>query len=293
MRSTLCNICAAPTAPAGEKRGKLRQRAFHLRQCHQCWFSYVVDSDDDYENIYDWDYYRGKGADPLANYTDEWQHLDTTIRLYEWRGLAAIARGLIPAPQRLDWLDFGCGTGTFVHWLNRHRDVRAYGHDSGIARQLAQQREVQVLDDEALRGSAERFDVVTAIEVLEHLDDPMAVIEQIYGLLKPNGLFLYTTGNARFYRHDLPSWAYLVPEIHISFFEPATMALALQRAGFETRYPDRNAGYRSVIKYKVLKNIRMQRQRAIWELLPWRLLTRLADARAGVSEFPLAIKPAR
>ena len=74
--------------------------------------------------------------------------------------------------------------------------------------------------------------MVTAIEVIEHTLDPLAELRTIRGLLRPGGLLFLTTGNAAPFASDLLRWSYIVPEIHVSFFEPDTLERALVKCGF-------------------------------------------------------------
>ena len=73
---------------------------------------------------------------------------------------------------------------------------------------------------------------MTAIEVLEHTLEPLAELRRIRKLLRPGGLLFLTTGNAAPFASDLLRWSYIIPEIHISFFEPSTLEYALHAAGF-------------------------------------------------------------
>jgi hypothetical protein len=145
-----------------------------------------------------------------------------------------------------------------------------------------------MLGDRDLEHERASFDVVTAIEVLEHVVDPLLVLSRIRSLLKTRGLFLYTTGNAYPYRRKLASWPYVIPEIHISFFEPGTMALALRKTAFKPESTNFRPGYADIVRYKVLKNLRVRRQ-ARWEsLIPWSLVSRAVDARYGLMGHPPA-----
>ena len=73
-------------------------------------------------------------------------------------------------------------------------------------------------------------------------------------LLKPSGIFFRTTGNSGPFSNRLLRWSYyVVPEVHISFFELRTLALCLTKTGFEPDHPGLVAGFEDIIQFKVLK----------------------------------------
>lgn len=120
-------------------------------------------------------------------------------------------------PLRLDWidslaslrgktvLDVGCGGGVLSESMAR-RAAHVTGIDLsskalGVARLHALESEVMNLEyreiaTEAL--AAERpasFDVVTCMEMLEHVPDPASVIEACARLAKPGGWVFFSTLN--------------------------------------------------------------------------------------------------
>jgi len=285
MSAPACKICGSPTVEAGTKWGRMEKREFHLRQCPRCHFGFVADPCTDYARIYSDAYYRGEGADPLVDYEFELEHPDRTIRQYEWQGIYQVVESLAPLTPDTKWLDFGCGNGGLVRFC-RSKQISAVGFEEGAIAEKARAAGIPIVHREELTDGS--FDVITAIEVMEHVEDPIAVLRDIRRLLKPGGLFFLTTGNAAPYRDRLPSWSYVTPEIHISFFEPETLRQALMTAGFRTEFRGYLPGFTQIIRFKILKNLRV-RTRSAWErALPWALLSRIADARYGVTAHPVA-----
>ncbi len=84
-------------------------------------------------------------------------------------------------------LDVGCGEGLLVHrWAERLRDGRVVGIDlqeesiqAGWAERQAPNLEYRVMQADSLPFAANEFDLVSAIEVLEHLPDPEQTLSEM------------------------------------------------------------------------------------------------------------------
>ncbi|HEY5927949.1 MAG TPA: class I SAM-dependent methyltransferase [Kofleriaceae bacterium] len=80
-------------------------------------------------------------------------------------------------------LDYGCGAGAFVRYLEGAR-VTATGYDA-FAPAYAD------------RGALARsYDAVVVQDVIEHVDDPSALLAELDGLVRPGGLVLIGTPDA-------------------------------------------------------------------------------------------------
>ena len=147
-------------------------------------------------------------------------------------------------------LDVGCGGGLLSEALaksgahvtaidlapNLLKVARLHGLESGIKvgyRQVA----VEVLADELPAG----FDVITCMEMLEHVPDPGAIVEACARLLKPGGCLFLSTLNrtpaafvlaiagAEYVARLLPKGTHLYRD----FIKPAELARMLRDAGLE------------------------------------------------------------
>lgn len=283
-----CRVCGEESEFIGRKFGKFSGRWYELRHCAACRFSFVADPWTNFAAIYSEAYYRGKGADPLVDYEFELNHPDETIRSYEWEGLLRVVSGLVPISQETRWLDFGCGNGGLVRYVRQNTACDMVGFDEGYIVARAKEMGLPLISREKLETSEGCFDVVTAVEVLEHTVDPVGTVRLIRRLLKPGGLFFLTTGNARPFRRRLAQWSYVIPEIHISFFEPETIARIMKSVDLAPEFRGWLPGFEKMIRFKMLKSLGIQRRSWLERWLPFTCLSRLVDAYFGVSKHPIA-----
>ena len=282
-----CRVCGDESVAAGEVTSPYSGRHYRLRRCRSCGFAFVGDPWLDMAAIYDEAYYRGRGADPLVDYVAETEHPETTVRVHEWRGIQSRVASLFPLGAETSWLDFGCGAGGLVQFLRGSGVPGAVGYEPGWAAAWLRERSIPALTDGDLDESAGRFDVVTAIEVIEHAVDPVAELRRIRAVMRPGGLLFLTTGNAAPYRDRLTSWRYVTPDVHISFFEPETLGRALRAAGFEPGFPGFGPGWAEIIRFKTLKSLGRHRRTRLQALVPWSVVAPLIDRRLRLSAQPV------
>jgi SAM-dependent methyltransferase len=82
-----------------------------------------------------------------------------------------------------------------------------------------------------LAASGASFDVVTAFEVLEHLETPVRFVSEAMSLLKPGGHFFCTVPNRcspTVLATNRPDW---LPPIHLQFYTEPGLTRLLKRAG--------------------------------------------------------------
>ncbi len=107
-----------------------------------------------------------------------------------------------PYPCKI--LDIGCGAGLLTNPL-AHQGHIVSGIDLSsssleLARKLDTTKTVdyQVAQAERLPFAENSFDVVSAMDLLEHVNDPALVIKEASRVLKPEGLFFFHTFNRNF-----------------------------------------------------------------------------------------------
>lgn len=286
-----CPICGSDTLDLATIRSEFSGFDFHFRRCPSCALVFVANPNEDFSLLYDEAYYRGDGADSFVNYLEEMGNPDT-IRTYEWRGITRAVQSLCDRPTAR-WLDFGCGLGGLVRYARAHGFRNVYGYERGWSADWAREHGIELLDDDQLREQQGSFDVVTAIEVVEHIPGPLDTMRQIASLLKPGGVFFLTTGNAAPHRDSFTSWKYVHPDIHVAYFEPRTLSEAYRRVGLDPMAAGFLPGHEDIIRYKILRTLHGRSRNAAERAVPWPLVSRMVDRRYRLSEQPLARKPPR
>jgi 2-polyprenyl-6-hydroxyphenyl methylase/3-demethylubiquinone-9 3-methyltransferase len=148
----------------------------------------------------------------------------------------------------LDVLDIGCGGGILAECLAR-LGGRVTGIDAApeaIAAAAAHARQGGLAIDyrhasvELLAAAGQRFDLVTCMEVIEHVADVELFVRNIHALTKPGGLFVFSTPNrtAKSYAAMIiaAEWLFrLIPRgTHdwSKFLTPEELSEQLRAAGF-------------------------------------------------------------
>lgn len=286
MPNHICRICSSGAKHLTSVVGSFVDKSFDIYECGECGFIFVGNPWLDYSSIYNENYYRGKGADPLVDYCWEVEHPHETIRSYEWRGVFRVVTDLIGRKEDLSWLDFGCGTGGLVQYL-RGKGIEGWGVEEGWGGSLMDHLGIPRISDGELEQRRQQFDVVTAIEVFEHAVDPIAMMKQIEAMLRPGGLLFLTTGNAGPFASRMDKWRYVVPEIHISFFRPRTLERVMAEAGMMPNRVSYGPGWSTIMRFKVLKNVHRKSLTPVEVLVPWDVVGRLLDRRLALSSQPI------
>jgi 2-polyprenyl-3-methyl-5-hydroxy-6-metoxy-1,4-benzoquinol methylase len=141
---------------------------------------------------------------------------------------------LDPLPR--DVLEIGCGAGPFLYWASARgvgsvRGVDVSAEQVEAARLLGLPAEVAAFQD-FLPGCDRRFDLVVALDLIEHLtrDEALALLDLTRAALRPGGRLFLTTPNGAALRPG-PVWHGDLT--HETIFTPKTIAHALRLAGLE------------------------------------------------------------
>jgi SAM-dependent methyltransferase len=159
----------------------------------------------------------------------------------------------IPTSQRRGrLLDIGAGSGILIEQAKQW-GLEAIGIEPSIALQArAAEYGLRVhlgtLPHADVQGP---FDIITMVDVIEHVPDPVDLLRKARELLAPSGILLVTTPDRRSVVARLMRWKWWHYRIaHIGYFDAMTLATAVSRAGFEFKSLSR-PGWRLPASYLI------------------------------------------
>lgn len=211
-----CPACQADEArPAGEKDG------FEILVCRRCDSIYTsslpaVTESEDYDAYY--------------------SEVNLTIPGFIKERVKEIVGGFAPYRRTGELLDIGFGSGILMDEAAR-QGWKPFGTEvSATACDHARGNGHDVFHGElrAAGFEAGRFDVVAASEILEHLAEPQAELNEIARILRPGGLLWATTPSARSLSFRLMGsrWTTISPPEHTQLYSVKGARLMLECAGF-------------------------------------------------------------
>lgn len=83
------------------------------------------------------------------------------------------------------------------------------------------------------RHEGEMYDFITSTEVIEHVTDPLSMLQTFYEHLKPGGITSIMTLFHKDNQDQFLDWWYRRDITHISFFMKRTFEVMAERIGFE------------------------------------------------------------
>ena len=218
---------SAPCVLCGESRSNtlFTKNGFDLVRCPSCTLvrARPIPTEEQLAQIYEASYREGGYAVFAA--ADE-------VRLAHARTrLGLVAPHAPPGP----WLEAGCSSGAFLECATRS-GIDIDGFDiSQVAIDAAQERGLS-----ARTASADTFiprrkyAYVCAFDVLEHVTDPGAFLEQARGWLAPGGSLALTIPDIGSVHARLMGrhWYYYAPPLHLTYFDRRTIGRILEKHGF-------------------------------------------------------------
>ena len=193
----------------------------HLCQCGSCGFvfSRAIPEKSLLQEFYAEDYDRTSYLSPI------------TVKRYE-----DLLDSFEPLRKTNKLLDVGCGYGFFLE-IAKKKGWEVYGTElsTEVAAQLrAKGISMFVGEFQDYQCDPETFDVIVSIEVIEHINNPIAHVEKAHCLLRKGGKFYLSTPNFNSYLRKRLGAQYDVIDYpnHLCYYTPKTLTKLFTEHGF-------------------------------------------------------------
>jgi len=193
-------------------------------------FQYPIPSIEQIEKMYDKEYY---GGAKVLSYEDERKSFK--FNSYVWKARIKKIKRYINKTEKPKILDIGSSFGGFLS-IAKEYGFDPYGIEiSDYSRNYSTKLlgEDRIFKNFLGKFESEFFDVITMIELIEHLDDPKKYIIECYKVLKKNGILVIQTAdmNGLQAKREGINYHYFIP-YHLHFFPAATLTEKLKEIGF-------------------------------------------------------------
>ena len=244
-----CYLCSGRSLTV--LRTKLRHGITrNVLECRDCGLVYLQPGKEDLRRFYSEDY-RDKHSPVLGKRLTCREIFEAHLPFQEVR-VKRLEPVLKPSFRVMD---IGCSTGQFLYAIKDHvreavgleinREEARFAHE-----ELGFRIYTEPLADADI--PAEHFDLVTLFHVLEHIDDPIALLKTALRYLKPDGYLCLEVPNledALLSLHQVREYEnFWYREPHIFYFSTETLSSVLRRSGY-------HGEIRSVQRYSLLNHL--------------------------------------
>jgi 2-polyprenyl-3-methyl-5-hydroxy-6-metoxy-1,4-benzoquinol methylase len=152
----------------------------------------------------------------------------------------ALALALLPDRSRPSLLDVGCSSGSLLE-VAAGMGFAVKGVEIAPAAAAAARRAGFDVHQGLLQDAGhapQSFDVITLVELIEHVTDPLALLRHCHRLLRPGGVVVVNTPNgaswtARVLGGRWEGFSLVKLGGHICFYSPAAIRVLAERTGFD------------------------------------------------------------
>lgn len=206
---------------------QLRNKVGNVFYCKDCDLGILEEPVPDPEKYYAEEYRKTHRNDPCEE-TPE-QIYENTKNFQQIR----VNRVNFFAKQPGDLLEIGCSAGQFLSQINRHR-LFGVEYDEGCRNFVKERFELQVFD---LFPAWETYDYVAMFQVLEHIQDPISYLKDIFKVMKPGGLLFVEVPNINDHLRAIPAYnKFYFHEAHNWYFSEKSLQNLAEKSGFSIKY---------------------------------------------------------
>lgn len=207
---------------------------FNIYKCTICGLGMTdIPSDFDLLSIYNEDYFQGQQVDGYADYIGS----ESVLRKEFNRDVNLLLSQVEHKTKKPRLLDIGSAYGFFLEEAKEYFEVQGL-EVAAEAVAFSKKRGLQVTEgilDAKNTAQIGKFDVVTFLDVIEHVPNPNEFFQNIDKITHKGSKILLTTGNfgSLFSRITGKFWRLMTPPQHAYFYTRKSLIDLLKRHGFE------------------------------------------------------------
>jgi 2-polyprenyl-3-methyl-5-hydroxy-6-metoxy-1,4-benzoquinol methylase len=193
---------------------RFKANGCEIWQCERCGLGRAETSKFDPNTYYTADYFSGRCGDGYSDY----RGAEPVLRR-EFARSVDFVRRFFPSGRLLD---LGCAYGFFLKEARRHFEVSGIelaAHAAASCRQAGLNVLTGIVD-EANMARVGEVDVITMLDVIEHLSQPRETLALCCRHLRPGGIIVITTGDfaSLAARWAGAKWRLMTPPQHLWYF---------------------------------------------------------------------------
>ena len=224
-----CPVCRCP-----HHRHFTTTNSWEIVRCEECNFTFskAVPTDE-----YLSEYYREKYCAAGGEFVPR----TSRGRRWKYKALAMLIKYWQRRRDKIRLLEVGCGQGDLLSTVQHESRFEATGIDLAegpLGYAQSQGLDVHRSDLESMQLDADSFDMVVALHVMEHVQNPERFIAEIRRVLKPGGHFFAVMPCISHIKARLKGerWHYLGAPAHLWYFAPKTLSRFVERLGLQAVY---------------------------------------------------------
>lgn len=135
-------------------------------------------------------------------------------------------------------LDVGCGDATFLDLAKKRFVCAGIEISDYLVSHARKKEDIEIIEGDFQSknfNNDNRYDGITMLALLEHLDDPFAAIKKCFSLLNNGGALFMKTVNYGCLNRVIKNggWTGFRPPDHIVYFSPSNLKMLLGKIGFK------------------------------------------------------------
>lgn len=252
----ICQNCGGDSVIWGKKND------YKLYSCQNCSLVFVSPLPDP-TAVYNEDYFSGAtGGFGYVDYDADKEPMVPTFNKY----IDLFAKYGKPSGSLFD---IGAATGFFLK-IAKKRGYSVSGVEmSDHAAKMARNDGINVSSGDMMSMTIESasFDIVTMLDVLEHMTEPFRELMETKRILKPHGLLVVNAPNGQsvLARILKTKWHLVLPPEHLFYFSPKNLSMYMEQNGFKTLYSG-SIGKKFTFQY-IFKMLYKWQKLPVWNFL--------------------------